>query len=88
MIIFGLRQVVKNIFIYSFQCDHCRRTVAHALRRAVTSLTFFFIPLLPVRTRYSSQCTYCGATRNLDGRQATKLRTATQRDADYIPTFR
>jgi hypothetical protein len=29
---------------------------------------------LPVRARYSTQCTYRGATRRLGGREATELR--------------
>lgn len=88
MIIVGLNRVMNNVFVYNRRCEHCRRTTAHALRRAVTTLTVFFIPLLPVRTRYSSQCTCCGAEGHLDRQQAARLRTAPQRDTGNVPTFR
>jgi hypothetical protein len=59
--------------MYPTACDNCHRWAAHAVRRAMTTLTFFFISVLPVMVQHSTQCTYCGATHRISRHQAAAL---------------
>jgi hypothetical protein len=77
MIIVGCKRIVESVLTYRCVCDRCGRAAAHALRRSITLLTVFFIPVLPIRRRYSTVCTYCGAVRHVSGRRATELRAPT-----------
>ena len=36
-------------------------------------MTLFFIPLFPIKTKYSTQCTFCGLANRLSKEQATHL---------------
>jgi hypothetical protein len=54
----------------TFLCGRCGNPAAHALRKAVTKFTLFFIPLFPINVKYTTQCTFCGATNRLTKEQA------------------
>jgi hypothetical protein len=64
MLIFGLgvTQVLLATLVYL--CETCGNHAAHQLVKRVRKLSFFFIPLFPVGTRYIDTCTACG--RDLD----------------------
>jgi hypothetical protein len=51
----------------------CGTPAAHPLHKAVTRFTLFFIPLFPVKTRHTTQCTFCGLTSRVSKDQATQL---------------
>ncbi|MEJ7635008.1 zinc ribbon domain-containing protein [Aeromicrobium sp.] len=65
MIIFGFRSSVIQIAMMTYLCSRCGNPAAHALRKVVRKFTLFFIPLFPVSTKYSVQCTFCGAAAEL-----------------------
>lgn len=73
MVIFGFRTKVFILTVLTLVCRQCGNPVAHPLHKAVTKFTLFFVPLFPVKTRYSTQCTYCGAATRLDKAEATRL---------------
>ncbi|WP_367129084.1 zinc-ribbon domain-containing protein [Saccharothrix sp. HUAS TT1] len=73
MIIFGLRTKVFALAMLALLCPRCGNRSAHPLHRAVTKFTLFFVPLIPVKTRYTTQCTFCGLTNRLAKDQATQL---------------
>ena len=73
MVIFGLRTKVFVLAMLTLLCPRCGNQAAHPLHRAVTKFTLFFIPLFPVKTRYSTQCTFCGVSNRLAKDQATQL---------------
>ncbi|WP_199443786.1 zinc-ribbon domain-containing protein [Umezawaea beigongshangensis] len=74
MVIFGFRTKVFVLTVLTLLCPRCGNRAAHPLHRSVTRFTLFFVPLFPVRTRYSTQCTACGVTNRLSGDEATRLR--------------
>ncbi|MEU8272343.1 hypothetical protein AB0B89_34975 [Sphaerisporangium sp. NPDC049002] len=37
------------------------------------TFTLFFIPLFPVRTRYGTQCTFCGASHDISRDEANMI---------------
>jgi glutaredoxin len=74
MIIFwGYRTRVLQLAMVTFLCGRCGNPSAHALRKAVMKFTLFFIPLFPINVKYSSQCTFCGATNRLTKEQALQV---------------
>jgi hypothetical protein len=62
----------------TFLCGTCGNPAAHALRKAVTKFTLFFIPLFPIHTKHFTQCTFCGATHRLSKDQAQHVLAANQ----------
>ncbi|HWO64262.1 MAG TPA: zinc-ribbon domain-containing protein [Umezawaea sp.] len=73
MVIFGVRTKVFLLTMLTLVCPRCGNPAAHPLHKAVTKFTLFFIPLFPVKTRYSTQCTFCGLGNRLSKEDATRL---------------
>ncbi|MFF4487870.1 zinc-ribbon domain-containing protein [Streptomyces sp. NPDC001544] len=73
MIIFGTRGYLYQLAILTLVCGRCGNPAAHTLRKRVTKFTLFFVPLFPISTRYSTQCTFCGAEQKLAKEQAEQL---------------
>jgi hypothetical protein len=73
MIIWGFRQKVLQLAMVTFLCGQCSNPAAHALRKAVTKFTLFFIPLFPVSVKYFTQCTFCGCANRLTKEQAEQV---------------
>ncbi len=73
MVIFGFRTKVFVLAMLTLLCPQCGNPAAHPLHKAVTKFTLFFIPLFPVKTRYTTQCTFCGLTSRVSTDQATQL---------------
>lgn len=60
MLIFGLGVTESLLATLSFVCETCGNHVAHHLVKRVRKLSLFFIPLVPVSTRYVDSCLACG----------------------------
>jgi zinc-ribbon family len=73
VVIFGLRTKVFVLTVLTLLCPRCGNQAAHPLHRAVTKFTLFFVPLFPVKTRYSTQCTFCGLANRLSKEQANQV---------------
>jgi hypothetical protein len=70
LIIFGLRRRgyrMANVFA---MCGICHSPAAQAVVRIKTFFTLFFVPIIPVGTKYRSTCTLCGGTIELSKDQA------------------
>jgi hypothetical protein len=76
LIIFGTRRTVAQLALVVLTCVNCHRPAAHAVLKAVTKFTLFFVPLFPVRTRYAHQCTACGFLMWIPKEQAEQLQQA------------
>jgi hypothetical protein len=69
-LIFGVRRRgyrMANVFA---MCGTCHTPAAQAVVRVRTFFTFFFIPLIPLGSKYRSTCTMCGAVESLTRVQA------------------
>ena len=78
LIIFGLRRHgyrMANVFA---MCGICHTPAAQAVVRIKTFFTLFFIPLIPVGTKYRSTCTLCGGTIELSKDQADQAMVTMQ----------
>ncbi|NWF25001.1 zinc-ribbon domain-containing protein [Streptomyces sp. PKU-EA00015] len=73
MIIFGTKGYLYQLAVLTLVCGHCGNPSAHMLRKRVTKFTLFFVPLFPVSTKYTTQCTFCGAEQRLTAPQAEQL---------------
>jgi hypothetical protein len=73
VIIYGWRKRVKQLATATYLCGQCGNPTAHALRRAVTQVTLFFIPLFPISAKYFTVCTFCGATNKLTKAEAQQV---------------
>ncbi len=60
MLIFGLSSRDFLLATLVFLCERCQTQGAHQLVRRVRRLSLFFIPLIPLGTRYIDVCTVCG----------------------------
>ena len=75
MIIFGTRSVLYRLAMITLLCARCGNPAAHTLRKRVMKFTLFFVPLFPISTKFSTQCTFCGAEQSLPKDQALTLQT-------------
>ncbi|WP_316034313.1 zinc ribbon domain-containing protein [Saccharothrix longispora] len=73
MVIFGLRTKVFVLAMLTLLCPRCGNPAAHALRKSVTKFSLFFVPLFPVSTKHTTQCTFCGTTNRISKEQAGRL---------------
>ncbi|MFI7488027.1 zinc-ribbon domain-containing protein [Micromonospora echinaurantiaca] len=60
-LIFGLRTKVTQSGVTQQVCRNCGNHAAQVVTRRSTKFSLFFIPIIPIRTRYLQQCTFCGA---------------------------
>ncbi|MEU5562161.1 zinc-ribbon domain-containing protein [Micromonospora musae] len=72
-VIFGFRTKVDRLGVVSRVCRNCGNHAAQVITRRSTKFSLFFVPLIPVRTRYGQQCTYCGAEYDLPKSEARGL---------------
>ncbi|MFE2043814.1 zinc-ribbon domain-containing protein [Streptomyces sp. NPDC059477] len=75
MIIFGTKGYLYQLAILTLVCGRCGNPAAHTLRKHVTKFSLFFIPLFPVSTKYTTQCTFCGAEERVTKEAADHLLT-------------
>jgi hypothetical protein len=86
LLIFGVRRRGYRMVNVFAMCGTCHTPAAHAVVRVKTFFTFFFIPLIPLGSKYRSTCTMCGAVSNLTKEQAdAAVATAQQAQAGGPP---
>ncbi|MEV2210529.1 zinc-ribbon domain-containing protein [Streptomyces sp. NPDC050997] len=73
MIIFGTKGYLYQLAILTLVCGQCGNPSAHTLRKRVTKFSLFFVPLFPISTKHTTQCTFCGAEQKVTKEQAEQL---------------
>lgn len=78
LLIFGLRSMAYPLGWVAGFCHVCGRTGSLLLVREVAKLSLFFIPLMPVRTRFVLECQNpaCRSRIRIDKREARRLQEA------------
>lgn len=78
LLIFGLRTTTKRLGLVPMTCPVCRHTDNMLLVREVTRLSLFFVPLVPIRTRYAVYCgnPLCGGRVEVSAGEAQRLLAA------------
>ncbi|AIJ20568.1 zinc-ribbon domain-containing protein [Amycolatopsis methanolica] len=85
MLIYGWRKSVQELATATYLCGNCQNPSAHALRRAVTRFTLFFIPLFPISSKYFTVCTFCGMTNKLTKDEAQQVQAMQQQAPQPMP---
>jgi zinc-ribbon family len=67
IILFGFRRKAARLATIFVMCGACRTPAAHALTRTRRYFTLFFVPVIPLGSKYFTTCTMCG-----HGTQITK----------------
>ncbi|MET9518592.1 zinc-ribbon domain-containing protein [Streptomyces sp. NPDC002994] len=78
MIIFGSKSYLYQLAMLTLVCGSCGNPAAHTLRKRVSKFTLFFVPLFPYSTKYTTQCTFCGAEQKVTQEQAEQLQAQEQ----------
>jgi hypothetical protein len=78
MLIWGWRTRIYVLAMTTFLCGRCGNPASHAVRKAVTKFTLFFIPLFPISVKYSAQCTFCGIENRIPKEDAVRLQAQGQ----------
>jgi hypothetical protein len=73
MLIWGWRTRIYVLAMTTFLCGRCGNPASHAVRKAVTKFTLFFIPLFPIGVKYTAQCTFCGIENRIPKEDAVRL---------------
>jgi hypothetical protein len=78
LLIFGFRTKAYPLGWVAAVCRVCGRTGTLMLIRETTKLSLFFVPLIPVRTKYVLECQHqaCRSRTRIDRREAERLRAA------------
>jgi hypothetical protein len=86
LILFGTRSYIHQLAILTLLCGRCGNPAAHTLKKRVTKFTLFFVPLFPISSKYTTQCTFCGAEQKLTKEQAEQLQVQSRTEA-ATPAF-
>jgi hypothetical protein len=70
LIIFGLSGRSYLLGTIAAVCERCGYQGAHHLTKYVRRFSVFFVPLIPLGTRYEDTCTVCGRVRSVTREQA------------------
>lgn len=70
MIVMGVRGRAEHLGMPRLRCPRCGQDALHRIVRSQPWFTLFFVPVLPLRSRFSSTCSFCGLTRRIDARAA------------------
>jgi|GEM_PF-1050760 len=73
MIIFGTKSYLYQLAMLTLVCGRCGNAAAHVLRKRIAKFTLFFIPLFPISTRYTTQCTFCRIEQHITEQQANQM---------------
>ena len=69
-LLFGTRLVASVVFAVTFVCGHCGVAATQRIVRGQNKVTLFFVPLFPIGTSWSVECSNCGAATALTRDQA------------------
>lgn len=73
MTTFGTKGCLYQFAMLTPVCGRCGNPAAHPLPKHVSKFTPFFVPLFPFSTKYTTQCTFCGAEQQVTKEQAEQL---------------
>ena len=66
-------------------CSRCHTAAAQSVIRVRTFFTLFFVPLIPLGSKYHATCTICGSTVSVTKEQASQLVASDQAQAAGLP---
>lgn len=76
--IFGIKRMGRRLATVFAMCGQCHSPAAQVIVRRATWFTLFFIPVIPLGSKYVSTCTLCGASIRIDKEQALHMVAVSQ----------
>jgi zinc-ribbon family len=73
LILFGIKRKAYRLVTAFFLCGFCQTPAAQAVTRVRTFFTLFFIPVIPLGSKYSTTCTLCGQSGRIAKEVADQL---------------
>jgi hypothetical protein len=80
-LLFGIRRKAQRLATVFAVCVSCHTPAAQAVTRVRTFFTLFFIPLIPLGTKYRTTCTMCGQSVSITKETADNLVAGAQAQA-------
>ena len=81
ILIFGIRSMRKQLAVVLAMCHRCSRPCAQTIVQIRRWFTFFFIPMIPVGTKYFSVCSMCAAGTTIQKTDAEDLQAQAARQS-------
>jgi hypothetical protein len=72
-LIFGVSRKVARLATVLARCRFCQTPAAQVIVRVRTYFSFFFIPVIPLGTKYRATCALCGSTSEITAEEAGQL---------------
>jgi hypothetical protein len=73
LVIFGLSRKERPAGLVALLCAVCGHPGPQPLVRRRTRFTVFFVPVLPLGSRWETRCPVCGTTHRLSAGEARRL---------------
>jgi hypothetical protein len=86
-ILFGIRRRAQRLGTVLQLCSRCHASAAQSVIRVRTFFTLFFVPLIPLGSKYRATCTMCGSTVSIPKEQASQLVASVQARAVGLPAM-
>jgi len=77
-LIFGVKRLKRRLVTTFTLCGRCGTPAAQVLTRISTWFSLFFVPVIPLGSKYVLTCTFCGESTKLEKLQATQMVAAAQ----------
>jgi hypothetical protein len=84
-LIFGIKRIRRRLATVLAMCGRCSTPAVQVVVRVGTWFSLFFIPVIPLGTKYISTCTLCGESVKIDKDQALQTVAAAQQMAVASP---
>jgi hypothetical protein len=84
-LIFGIKRLNRRLATMLAICGQCTTPAAQVITRRSTWFSLFFIPVIPLGSKYVSTCTLCGVSVKLDKDQALQMVAAAQQVSAQVP---
>lgn len=84
-IIFGIRRKAYRLATVFAVCRLCGTPAAQGVTRLRTFFTLFFLPVLPLSSKYLTTCTMCGQSARITTEDAEQLVAHAQASAAASP---
>ena len=81
ILIFGIRSMRKQLAVVLAMCQRCSHPCAHPIVQLRRWFTFFFIPVIPVGTKYFTVCSMCATATPIQKAEAENLQAQAARQA-------
>jgi hypothetical protein len=82
-IIFGLKRKAHRLATIFAMCLDCQTPAAQVLVSVRSFFSLFFVPVVPLGTKYRTTCTMCGTSTTVSAEYADRLMATAQAQVEH-----